>query len=57
MRRLFAMALPIEIDRDAVAMFCRRNHIQKLALFGAVLTEDFGPERMFVKTRVVVSGA
>ncbi len=38
------MALPIEIDHDAVAAFCRRNHIRKLALFGSVLTEHFGPE-------------
>lgn len=34
----------IAIDRDAIAEFCRRNHIRKLSLFGSVLTERFGPE-------------
>ncbi|MBI4083660.1 MAG: nucleotidyltransferase family protein [Candidatus Lambdaproteobacteria bacterium] len=34
----------IEIDRERIADFCRRNHIRKLALFGSVLRDDFGPE-------------
>ena len=34
----------IEIPKDAVAEFCRRHHIRKLALFGSVLRDDFGPE-------------
>jgi predicted nucleotidyltransferase len=34
----------IVIDRDAVAAFCRRHHITRLALFGSVLREDFGPQ-------------
>jgi predicted nucleotidyltransferase len=34
----------IDIPRDKVADFCRRNHIQKLALFGSVLREDFRPD-------------
>jgi len=34
----------IEISRDRLADFCQRNHILKLALFGSVLREDFGPE-------------
>ena len=38
------MDLPIDIDRDQLAEFCRRNHIRRLALFGSVLTDDFGPE-------------
>jgi predicted nucleotidyltransferase len=38
------MKLPIELDREKIADFCRRNHIRKLALFGSVLREDFGPE-------------
>ena len=25
-------------------MFCRRHHIRRLALFGSVLRDDFGPE-------------
>jgi predicted nucleotidyltransferase len=32
------------IDRDKFSDFCRRHHIRKLALFGSVLREDFGPE-------------
>ena len=35
------MDLPIEIDKDAVAAFCQKHHIIKLALFGSVLTDKF----------------
>ena len=34
----------IEIDKQRVAAFCRRNRIRRLALFGSVLREDFAPE-------------
>ncbi|MBI5154319.1 nucleotidyltransferase family protein [Candidatus Poribacteria bacterium] len=34
----------ITIDKDALAAFCRRNHIRKLSLFGSILREDFTPE-------------
>ena len=34
----------IPIDKDRIRDFCRRNHIRKLALFGSVLRDDFGPE-------------
>ena len=34
----------IPIPRQALAEFCRRNHIRRLALFGSVLREDFTPE-------------
>lgn len=34
----------IDIQKDKVAEFCRRNHIRKLALFGSVLRDDFRPE-------------
>jgi hypothetical protein len=34
----------IIIDREKISDFCRRHHIRKLALFGSVLREDFGPE-------------
>ena len=37
------MPAKIAIDRDAVADFCRRHHICRLALFGSVLRGDFGP--------------
>src|SRR5688572_11411960 len=35
---------PIEIPYEAIAEFCRRNHIRKLSLFGSVLRDDFTPE-------------
>jgi predicted nucleotidyltransferase len=35
---------PIEIPVDAIAEFCKRNHIRKLSLFGSVLRDDFTPE-------------
>ncbi len=34
----------IAIDRPKIADFCRRHHIRKLALFGSVLRDDFGPD-------------
>jgi len=36
--------LPIAIERERVAEFCRRHHIRWLALFGSVLRDDFGPD-------------
>ena len=36
--------LPIAIDPEAVAAFCRDRGIRKLSLFGSVLRDDFGPE-------------
>ena len=39
------MATPqIDIPRDLIADFCRRNHVWKLSLFGSVLSDSFGPE-------------
>jgi predicted nucleotidyltransferase len=34
----------ISISQDELADFCQRHHIRKLAVFGSVLREDFGPE-------------
>ena len=34
----------IDIPKDRIAHFCKRNHIRRLALFGSVLRDDFGPE-------------
>ena len=34
----------IDFDREALAEFCRANHIRKLCLFGSVLRDDFAPE-------------
>lgn len=37
------MAIRIELSKDRIAAFCRRNHIHSLAFFGSVLRDDFGP--------------
>lgn len=34
----------IIVPKDKIAEFCRRRHIRRLALFGSVLREDFGPD-------------
>lgn len=34
----------ILVDHARLADFCRRHHIRKLAFFGSVLRDDFGPE-------------
>lgn len=36
--------IAIPIPYDAIRAFCERNHIRRLALFGSVLREDFGPD-------------
>ena len=33
----------VELPSAAIAEFCVRHHIRRLALFGSVLREDFGP--------------
>jgi hypothetical protein len=33
----------VELPRDKIAAFCRQHHIRKLAFFGSILREDFGP--------------
>jgi predicted nucleotidyltransferase len=38
------MAPRIDVNRDAIAGFCRQNRIRWLALFGSVLRDDFGPD-------------
>ena len=39
------MAAPrIPIPHAAITDFCQRHHIKRLALFGSVLRDDFGPE-------------
>lgn len=35
------MSVKIDIPKDKIAEFCRRNHIRLLALFGSVLRDDF----------------
>ena len=38
------MPSKIAVPQEKVRDFCNRNHIQKLALFGSVLRDDFGLE-------------
>jgi uncharacterized protein len=37
--------LPIRIDREKIAEFCRARGIRRLSLFGSVLRDDFDPDR------------
>ena len=37
--------LPVQIDRDKIAAFCRAHGIRRLSLFGSVLRDDFDPDR------------
>jgi len=34
----------IDIPTDRIAAFCRRHRIRRLALFGSILRDDFGPD-------------
>lgn len=38
------MSPKIAIDRQRIADFCRRHHVRRLAVFGSVLRDDFGPD-------------
>lgn len=38
------MRARVPIDHRQLAEFCRRHHIRRLAFFGSVLRDDFGPE-------------
>lgn len=38
------MNLPIEVDGEQIAAFCKKHHITKLAFFGSILTDRFGPD-------------
>jgi predicted nucleotidyltransferase len=38
------MNAKIRLDPDADAEFCRRHQLRRLALFGSVLGDDFGPD-------------
>lgn len=38
------MSMGIEVPKDRIEAFCRRNHIRRLALFGSVLRGDFSPD-------------
>jgi len=34
----------IEVNKKEIERFCRRHRIRRLALFGSVLRDDFGPD-------------
>lgn len=34
----------IEFPANRIAEFCRQRHIRRLAVFGSILCDDFGPE-------------
>ena len=36
--------ITIRVPRQKIAELCRKNHIQRLAFFGSVLRDDFGPQ-------------
>ncbi len=36
--------MKLDVSKSLLAEFCRRNHIRRLAFFGSVLRDDFGPE-------------
>lgn len=38
------MPARIPVDSQRLADFCRRHHIRRLAFFGSVLRDDFGPD-------------
>jgi uncharacterized protein len=41
---MLAMSLHLDVDHQAIAAFCRRHHICKLAVFGSALRDDFRPD-------------
>lgn len=44
--------LPIKIDREKIAQFCRERGIKRLSLFGSVVRDDFDPEHSDVDVLV-----
>jgi hypothetical protein len=34
----------LQLDREALAAFCRKWRIRELSIFGSALRDDFGPE-------------
>ena len=44
--------LPIPINREKIALFCRERGIRKMSLFGSVVRPDFDPARSDVDVLV-----
>lgn len=38
-----ATKLPIQVPEEVLRSFCLRHHVRRLAFFGSVLRDDFGP--------------
>jgi predicted nucleotidyltransferase len=38
------MSVKIEVSREEIARFCRKNHVRRMAFFGSVLRDDFTPQ-------------
>jgi len=38
------MRIQIDVPKEKIAAFCRRNHIRELSLFGSALRRDFRPD-------------
>jgi predicted nucleotidyltransferase len=36
--------IKVDLPKNEIAVFCRRHHIRRLAVFGSVLREDFRPD-------------
>lgn len=36
--------ISIDLPKEKIAEFCKRNHIRRLSLFGSVLREDYRPD-------------
>ena len=41
--KISRMSPRVAVDPQRISELCRRRHIRRLALFGSVLREDFGP--------------
>ena len=49
--------LPIHLDADKIAGFCRKRSIRKLSLFGSLLHGDFDAERSDVDVLIELQPA
>jgi len=38
------VSINVTSDKDRIVGFCRTHHVRRLALYGSVLRDDFGPE-------------
>ena len=43
-QKTLSRKLKINVSQQAINKFCRRHGIRKLAFFGSVLSDDFGPD-------------